>query len=217
MYRTFRVIFLCIFPVFVCITKSGSQSFSLCLNGGYSYRIMVAPAGSYNSYSTYLDRKKSGTNLTVDFLWINDMYALGIGYNRFFNSASGKNVQLAQFDRVDVHEKIRVDYYNIQIHRIKEVSKTRFSMDFEFGLGLVKYYNDSTAYTETIAIDGKTYGLHGAISFDYKIFNFIALELKPKLFMAILSEETKDGNYFKLNPKEGLTRFDINAGIRVYF
>jgi hypothetical protein len=156
MHRIVRVIFLCVILAFVCSTKSESQSFSFCANGGFGYRLMVAPAGSYDSYSTYFDKKKSGSNLTFDFLWIQDVYALGIGYNRFFNSVSGKNVQLALFNKVDVREKIRVDYYNIQFHRIKQVSKTRFSMDFEVGLGLVKYYNDSTAYSEVIKIEGKT-------------------------------------------------------------
>jgi hypothetical protein len=217
MIKTARLILLCIFTVFVCVTKLNSQSFAFSASGGYSYRFMLAPARSDNSYSTYFDRKREGNNLNFDLIWIQDVYGLGIGFNRYFNSSSGKNVQLAQFNKVNVHENIRVDYFNLQFHRFKNFSLTRFSLDFEVGMGLVKYYNDSTVYSEKIEIEGKTYGLHGSVSLLYKISKQFTIDLKPKLFMAVLSEETKDGYFFKLNPKEGLTRFDINLGIRLYF
>jgi hypothetical protein len=194
-----------------------SQNFSVLVNGGYSYRLMALKDTVSESYNSYFNRKKPGINYNIEAVWYSENQGVGLRFNSFLNTVSGKNIFIAQFEKVDKAEKIRIDYYSIQYHYRKHIKKSRFWAEFSAGIGYVTYHSEGDELAEQITITGNTAGLNGTIFLDYRIFESLSLNISTNIFIAVLSKELNNGNTEILKNKEGLTRIDLNGGIRISF
>jgi hypothetical protein len=202
----------------ILIAYSGiayTQKLSLITEGGYSYRLMLPPDSITNSYKSYLEGKKPGSNYALELVWFNDNNGIGIKYTTFLSSISRNNVEILRGFRINKSENIQVNYYSFQFHSRKRLMESRFYGELAGGLGVIYYYNKANELTEKLDIEGKTYGLDASITCDYIIHRNVSIFVSTHLFLANLSEQTKNGNKEILNPKESLSRIDCNGGIRI--
>jgi hypothetical protein len=194
-----------------------SQNFSVLVNGGYSYRLMTLKDTVSESYNSYFNRKKPGINYNIETVWYGGNQGVGLRFNSFLNSVSGKNIYIDQFEKVDKSERIRINYYSIQYHNRKQISKSGFWVEFCAGIGYVTYHSEGNELAEQITITGNTAGLNGTVYLDYHVFEFLSFNISTNLFIAVLSKEINNGEIEILTNKEGLARVDLNGGIRIIF
>lgn len=204
---------LCIFQ----INTVFSQDFCIIANAGYSYRLMALGDTMSSSLESYSKKKKPGINYNIEVVWFNDNQGIGVRFNSFMNSVSGKNIQLSPVETVDKSEKIRINYWSLQYHNRTQIKETRLWIELSGGIGLVRYYNDGYELLEKISIIGKTYGLNGTVSCEYRIFKNFSFSFDAGIFIAVLSEYVRNGYTVILQKKEGLTRIDINGGLKIRF
>jgi hypothetical protein len=169
------------------------------------------------SYNSYFNRKKPGINYNIETVWYGGNQGVGLRFNSFLNSVSGKNIYIDQFEKVDKSEKIRINYYSIQYHNRKQISNSGFWAEFCVGIGYVTYYSEGNELAEQITITGNTAGLNGTVYLDYHVFEFLSFNISANLFIAVLSKEINNRNTEILTNKEGLARVDLNGGIRISF
>jgi hypothetical protein len=202
--------------IFFTFWGSGySQKLSLLTEGGFSYRLMMAPDSITDSYYSYFQKKKTGSNLGIELVWFTDDQGFGIKYASFLNSVSESKIEFQKFNRINKSEKIQIDYYSMQYHARKQLKKSRLFIEFSGGLGLVRYYNEATEQQAEFSIAGKSYGMNGTLSFDYVIHRNVSVFFSTQAFLANLNEQTRNGFTEILNPKESLSRIDFNGGIRI--
>ena len=199
------------------IRNSFSQNFCIFLNSGFSYRLMTMKDTVSESFQSYFNRKRPGINYNIEAVWYSENQGVGLRFNSFLNSVSGKNIYLSPVENVDKNEDIRITYYSLQYHFRKQIRKSRFRLELCGGIGYVTYHSDGKELAEEILITGNTVGINGTIFLDYRVFKFLSINVSTNLFIAVLSKDLKNGDTEILTNKESLGRFDFNGGVKIGF
>lgn len=192
-----------------------SKDFCVLINDGISYRLMTLKDTISSSYSSYFNRKRPGFNYNLEAVWYSENQGIGLKFNSFLNLVSGKDIYLSPVEKVDKSEKIRIDYYSLQYHIRSQIKKSHFWKELSIGAGYVSYHNEGNELAEEITIIGHTIGLNATLNLDYQICKFLSINISTNLFIAVLSKDEKNGYAETLQNKEGLTRVDLNGGMRI--
>jgi hypothetical protein len=217
MTTTLRFILILTASGILTPTKSFSQDFCILANTGFSYRLVTLKDTISSSYQSYFNKKKPGYNYNIEAVWYSEDQGIGLRLNSFLNSVSGKDIYLSRSEKVDKSENIRIDYYSIQYHNRKQIKTSRFWTELSAGVGYVRYHSIGNEMAEEITIIGKTAGLNATLYLDYHIFKFLSINFSTNFFIAVLSKDINNGNTEILKNKEGLTRIDLNGGMRISF
>jgi hypothetical protein len=212
-YR-FRLI---IFSIALFLAADIHGQLEITSDAGYSYRFMLTPDSVKSSYASYFNKKRPGININGEIAYYRENQGIGFLCNSFMNKASGSQVEITPGVKVAKSENIHINYYSIQYHRRRIFNKSKFSAVYSFGLGYVQYQNTGKENTDEIDLNGSSYGLNVALSFEYKIYKHLSFHISPNFFMAVLSQYVQDGITFPLPKKESLTRIDTNGGMSIIF
>jgi hypothetical protein len=204
---------LCIIPY----NAFANDDFCITANYGPGYRLMTLKDSSTESFESYFKKKKPGTTLDFQAIWYSDNHGIGVGFKSFFNSVSGENIEIPTRERVNMSDRIRINFFSLQYHNRFYYNDSRLWGDLGFGLGLVRYRDEGKFFETNVLTTGKTYGLDASLSCNYDVSRRLAFGISAGFFTAVLSEWIKDGNLEKLEPKEGLTRLELTGGIKIFF
>ena len=206
-----------IFLLFVLSLPVFSQKVSVIADGGYSHRLFLIPDSTNKSYSEYLKGKRPGKNFGIEAIYYNEGHGFGFKFSTFLNSVSGKNIDTTLFNKVNINENIRINYFSLQYHWQNQISNLPLFYEVCAGLGLIRYKSEGKEDEEKSVILGKSYGMNAAFSFEYAIFEHLSLGSSVDFMIGKLVQGTHNGYIYNFKPQENITRLDLNLFTRFSF
>lgn len=191
------------------------QKFSFLAEAGTSYRLVQISDSLTDDYASYLSGKKHGNNFSIEPVWFSEGNGIGIKYSLFQNEISADSIRVSLFEKKSISEKINLHYIGLQYHNRLQFGQSRFFGELNAGLGAIFYRNTKKEYktTQTL-IAGRTYALNASLSLEYAILKSLSAYFNAAAFIANIDKVDEDGISVIYNPRESLTRFDLNFGLR---
>lgn len=191
-------------------------------DGGYAFRVAKLPSDASSDYKDYLRKLKRGPVAGANVRFnVDNMYTLGLHYNRFMSSNS------AYFYAYDENG----NYYEGPVSNDHVINFFAFSFGYygfnsknekhrlllEYLIGYMNYYDYAEEYGYQYTVKGATLGMGMALDYDYMLSKHVGIGAGLSFYRGVLSKVYVNNYEENLGQnKIGLSRFNLTAGVRFY-
>ena len=191
------------------------------LEGGYGCRL--ARVADNDPLADYLEELKTGLNYGVSLAYIFGLeYGICLRFSQFITSSAMDNDTLiSTIDSAiilpgSIENHVTISYVGAGLGQRKILGGGRVLFFNEVTIGALFYTDAFKSVNLSFDRIGSTFGLGGALGFDFMITDNVALGFNVAYVLGSLSSLKINGETVNLDTNEGLTRFDFNLGLRFY-
>jgi hypothetical protein len=169
---------------------------------------------------THLEKARAGSILGLGiavFPWDNGL-GVGVMHSRFHAKASSANTMFRDSTSGPQNDDFTIHYVGSTVHYIHWFGaggRPRWAAVAEAGGGIFFYRDESTKGPFAGIQEGRTLGLHAAVSADYRILRWLAVGGGVRMLHGDVSEVHYNAMETSI-PSVSMSRVDFLAGLRFY-
>jgi hypothetical protein len=201
---------------------NGMPRWRLGLETGYSQWI-YNPDSLYPSYERYINSVETGWDVSAQAAWFPwAKGGIGAEWIWFLSRSRQNGVRVdSAGSTYDLRDRVSAVYYGPVF--LSRVRFGRFGLLVgAFGAGLLDFHYDWTANGRASRVEARTFAVVPQVGWEYSFYRLVSFGVNARAVLADLKEYTFNGKKVTLKQPDdphywsviGLTRFELNAGIR---
>jgi hypothetical protein len=219
------------------IEKPPFPRWRISANGGMGYRVastrdtrqnLIAQGFPKKEVDSYLKAIKLGETASgqVHYMF-SPAFGAGVNY-QFFRSSGSMTGFADPQDGVTllygvVEDKEFTNYAGLSFYYHEWVKSNKAKFYGQLSLGLTMYREEAYYFYNPLLITGKAFGGNSELGFEYFVFRNTALGINFNYFQSTITKINVNNGHstqemeLEKEEREGLSRVEINAGIKIYF
>lgn len=202
------------------LTTFAQKKITIIPGVGYAYRIASLPSNLTQQEEKYLKSLKSGINFDIAAYYrLNNVIGLGLKYNLYSTSSSGRLTQIVEEDIVVfLSTKDKIQFVGPALLYSNFEEDTKHKLYFDLGLGVISYKSvTSNDLGYSVEGTGSNLGLATSVGYMYEITPSIFIGPQVGYTGGTLIKMKLNGREYDLadNEKEGLHRLTVSAGVTI--
>jgi hypothetical protein len=201
---------------------NGMPSYRGVLETGYS-QWMYNPDSLYKSYERYLNTLETGWDFSAQVAWF-PWAKGGIGFDWiwFLSKAERNQVQVDTVGHMyDFRDRVSIVYYGPTF--LSRLQFGRFGLLVgAFGAGYLDYTHIRYTNGKRSVVDAQTWALVPEVGWEYSFYRLVSFGINARAVIADIGSYSFNGKKVRLDQPDdpthwyfiGLTRFELNGGIR---
>jgi hypothetical protein len=201
---------------------NGMPRWRLALETGYS-QWLYNPDSLTSSYERYLNTLESGWDFSAQAAWFPwPRGGIGAEWIWFLSKTQRDGVRVdSSGPTYDLRDRVSAIYYGPVF--LSRVHFGRFGLLVgAFGAGLLDFHYDWTANGKPYRVEARTFAVVPEVGWEYACYRLVSVGINARAVLADLKSYTLNGKKVSIKQPDdphswnniGLTRFELNAGIR---
>lgn len=201
---------------------NGMPRWRLALETGYSQWI-YNPDSLTSSYERYLNTLESGWDFSAQAAWFPwPRGGIGAEWIWFLSKTQRDGVRVdSARPAYDLRDRVSAIYYGPVF--LSRAHFGRFGLLVgAFGAGLLDFNYDWTANGKPYRVEARTFAVVPEVGWEYACYRLVSVGINARAVLADLKSYTLNGKKVSIKQPDdphywnniGLTRFELNAGIR---
>ncbi len=201
---------------------NGMPVMRLALETGYSQWI-YNPTGLTPSYERYINTLETGWDFAAQTAWFPwAKGGVGVEWIWFLSKSRRDGVIVDTLGtQVDLSDRVSTVYYGPTF--LSRLQFGRFGLIVGgFGAGLVDFHYTWYANGRRSVVDATTYGFVPQVGWEYSFYRLVSMGINARALISDMDDYTYNGKKVTIKQPDdphywrfiGLSRFELNAGIR---